>query len=523
MSEIISYSKAAEKKWFLSVKPASPKQTLSIKFEDDKSYKYLGIGRVEKGDPVVIDYGGATSYMMGVVDGTENGVTIKRTHALNPLFAFTTEPSKAEIKKNVEAGKKFEDLKELDHYFGYMEQENKLHIIDHLVLGVLNAISALAFPSLTTAANITKIKLYLKEKQTVPSIYFSEKMSDRFFCDDIMSGFNIDHSEIIFSGFYPEWSDELLKCKFWEAEELKGVFKREDSELNQKTVKFNYAYGSAELEAFFDKNEEFNGFMNELILRSALSVIIKGGMVNLLEAALSTEMPIKSFYSKLKAYAAEIGSAACLNVLQSVDYENKTFDEIAVPKKSTEFDENLYNVENGILIKYLGDEENVVIPMGIKAISKEAFAYNKTIKSVVIPEGCKKIGDFSFAGCSNLEKAILPESLESIGKRSFAGVGIKEITTGKKVKSIGKEAFIGCTAIEKAVFKGEKTKFSEESIPSSIKELYIYSMEATFFVRKSYKIIEYYRKTDFYIRKGSAIEPDVIRLCEPEKVHYLDD
>ncbi|MBQ1663183.1 MAG: hypothetical protein II057_01360, partial [Clostridia bacterium] len=93
------FSESAKKNWYLSVKPASPKQTLSVKCANGKTYKYLGTGKVNVGDPVVIDFGGGTSYMMGNVTATENGITIKRTHALKPLFTFTTDPDKAAIKK----------------------------------------------------------------------------------------------------------------------------------------------------------------------------------------------------------------------------------------------------------------------------------------------------------------------------------------------------------------------------------------------------------------------------------------
>ena len=54
-----SFAEAAKKNWFLSVKSPSPKQTLSIRFEDGKEYKYLGTGKVNVGDPVLIDFGGA--------------------------------------------------------------------------------------------------------------------------------------------------------------------------------------------------------------------------------------------------------------------------------------------------------------------------------------------------------------------------------------------------------------------------------------------------------------------------------
>ena len=111
----MSFADAAKLNWYLSVKSPSPKQTLSVRFEDGKEYKYLGTGKVNKGDPVLIDFGGASSYMMGNVSATESGITIKRTHALKPLFAFSTNPDKAELKAN---SKGVKDLVEVDDAAG---------------------------------------------------------------------------------------------------------------------------------------------------------------------------------------------------------------------------------------------------------------------------------------------------------------------------------------------------------------------------------------------------------------------
>lgn len=106
----ISFTDASKKDWFLSTKPASPKQTISVAFENGKTYKYLGTSRVKTGDPVVIDWGGATSYQMGNVDSIEDGVTIKKTHALKTLFVFSTDPDRTEIKRNGQGIRKLQSL-----------------------------------------------------------------------------------------------------------------------------------------------------------------------------------------------------------------------------------------------------------------------------------------------------------------------------------------------------------------------------------------------------------------------------
>ena len=70
-----------------------------------------------------------------------------------------------------------------------------------------------------------------------------------------------------------------------------------------------------DLEKLINENKDFACFYNELIFRSALSLIIRGGFVNLLRAALGVHMPIGSFYEKLMAFSKEIGSTHCFELL----------------------------------------------------------------------------------------------------------------------------------------------------------------------------------------------------------------
>ena len=166
----ISFAEAKTKNWYLSTKPASPKQTISVAFENGQSYKYLGTSKVDVGDPVIIDWGGATSYHMGNVDSFEDGITIKRSHALKPLFVFSTNPEKAEIKRNSQGMCCLEDVIDIESYFNLGEpySENRFRIIDFLVSGVLNAISVVAFPAMSKPEIVAEAKEYLKKEKQVP-------------------------------------------------------------------------------------------------------------------------------------------------------------------------------------------------------------------------------------------------------------------------------------------------------------------------------------------------------------------
>ena len=70
-----------------------------------------------------------------------------------------------------------------------------------------------------------------------------------------------------------------------------------------------------------------------------------------------------------------------------------------------------FQIEDGILIKYLGTDRDVVIPDSVTIIGEKAFNKCKTIASIVIPNGVTGIGKYAFFECESLEKIELPRSL----------------------------------------------------------------------------------------------------------------
>ena len=81
-------------------------------------------------------------------------------------------------------------------------------------------------------------------------------------------------------------------------------------------------------------------------------------------------------------------------------------------------DSSDFLIENGVLVKYNGREEEVVIPDCVSVIGKEAFM-NGSVKSVVISEGVKKIEDRAFGECTNLSSVTIPSSVTTIGREAF--------------------------------------------------------------------------------------------------------
>ena len=102
-------------------------------------------------------------------------------------------------------------------------------------------------------------------------------------------------------------------------------------------------------------------------------------------------------------------------------------------------------VQKGVLRKYTGHNENVVIPEGIKEIADSTFAGRSDLRSVVVPEGVKIIGRRCFENCVNLERAELPKSLEELGGYAFVDCHkLKEVYLSDKLKVLGDSAFSEC-------------------------------------------------------------------------------
>lgn len=122
----------------------------------------------------------------------------------------------------------------------------------------------------------------------------------------------------------------------------------------------------------------------------------------------------------------------------------------------------LFEIEDGVLKRYEGDEEHVVIPDGISEIDEGAFKCCRSIKRIFIPESVKHIGSRAFEDCRSLKTIKLPDTLKYIKSGAFKGCSsLESITIPKNTTQIAFEnwcfynVFSGCESLKSITVEPE--------------------------------------------------------------------
>ncbi len=135
-----------------------------------------------------------------------------------------------------------------------------------------------------------------------------------------------------------------------------------------------------------------------------------------------------------------------------------------VPNKTTAYaEDSVWQIENGVVISYSGNEETVVVPsefngLTTKKIGKNAFENNNTVKKVVLPDTITHILDRAFIYCKNLEEINFPQNLEEIQTWSFGYCyKLNNLNFPEGLKTIAPASFYGCKSITSAIIPDSLT------------------------------------------------------------------
>lgn len=154
-----------------------------------------------------------------------------------------------------------------------------------------------------------------------------------------------------------------------------------------------------------------------------------------------------------------------------------------------------FRIENGVLYKYIGTEEHVVIPDGVKDIGKAAFGGCENLQKIYIGKSVKHLGVGMFSGCFSLKEVeIDPENQEysvregliltKNGKKVIMALpgltGIYQVPDG--IEEIGYFAFSECKKLQGIRFSPSVVSIDLEAfancdelvsvvIPETVKEI----------------------------------------------------
>ncbi len=133
--------------------------------------------------------------------------------------------------------------------------------------------------------------------------------------------------------------------------------------------------------------------------------------------------------------------------------------------------EYIFNKDKNMIIGYLGNERDIIIPSTIDGIVVEIigpYAFdNKNIDSVIIPYGVTDIEHHAFSE-NNLTNIEIPNNVTSIGMGAFKRNNLTNIEIPKSVKDIGKAAFmenkIESLELHENIWEINTNAFSENNI-----------------------------------------------------------
>lgn len=125
---------------------------------------------------------------------------------------------------------------------------------------------------------------------------------------------------------------------------------------------------------------------------------------------------------------------------------------------SASFSTSDFEIENGVLKKYIGNGGLVLIPNSVTEIKMGSFKGCSCITEVIIPNSVTSINDAVFVDCSSLTKVTIPNSVTYIGAFAFLFCrSLTQVIIPNSVTFIGEFAFKNCSSLTQVIIPNSLT------------------------------------------------------------------
>lgn len=287
-------SDAAEKDWSLTGIFKKSVQQATVQLESGKEYQYACRWPFKEGDVAIIGNTLLQNYTVieqspnsgqfGLITYAEPKMTIKKSHAVELDYVFTESVSKKNITdciKYLESPLKFETLQ-------YGKMSENYFPLSFYIRRLLAAASIIAHPKFAAAEDIEVAKNYIGEKQDLGEM-------DLWVGPPEPAGLNFTDTQIDTNYKSEQYLQELGIRSDYEMYDFMGLPAKEYDRIIRSA----------------------NVFINKYAYIGTISVMVRGGFVNLLKAFISAEPPINDFYDEMIELIGETGNTEALSVLKS--------------------------------------------------------------------------------------------------------------------------------------------------------------------------------------------------------------
>lgn len=120
-----------------------------------------------------------------------------------------------------------------------------------------------------------------------------------------------------------------------------------------------------------------------------------------------------------------------------------------------------FKIENGVLIKYLGDDNNIIIPNSVTTIEEYAFSGCTKLINISVSNTVTSIGSNAFNGCTSLKNVSIPDSVTSIGYDVLGNcTSLTNISLPNSITEIEYGMFDGCISLKNVSIPNSVTSIS---------------------------------------------------------------